>query len=162
MVVIDEVIPERALFWSHQLEGGCAVLLKGALQGGGGEQGNTNKVRRLQVILGPQPRRKLDESFFFQAEQQVPRCLFLELAIGLHPVPGFTDLPGDRGTAFLVKLANDRLNEINLLEFQIPRSVAENDRIHNVLPGSGERYTTLSILTPVFFYSFFKELFPKR
>ena len=67
------------------------------------------------------------------------------------------------GPPFPVELSNRSLDEANILRPKIPGPVPQDNRLHNVLLASGERYTTLSILTPAFSLfcfqrAFFKEL----
>jgi hypothetical protein len=66
------------------------------------------------------------------------------------------------GPASAVELRNRPLDEANILRLKIPATVPEDDWLHNALFAPGERYTTLSNLTPVFLYSVFKELVSKR
>jgi hypothetical protein len=97
-----------------------------------------------------------------------------------EPIPVF-DLEGSRGPAqagdnlamekgqvphmlpqpVWAAQGNDGLNEINILRFEIPRSVPEKDRIHNILLVSEELYTTLSILSSAFSLFFFQRAFFK-
>jgi hypothetical protein len=163
MIVMNQIIPQIALACSHQLQGRFAILLKSTFHRGLREsQRNLKKGIPLKVVLRSQSGRKRNQSFFFQAQQQIPCRTLLELPIGLHPVPGFTDHPGNLGPAFPVELSNHALEELNVLHLKIPGSIAEHNSFHNVLLASEERYTVLLTLSPAFFYSFFKERFSKN
>jgi len=54
------------------------------------------------------------------------------------------------GPPFPVELRNRPLDEANVLRLKIPGPVPEDDCLHSALLVHGERYTTLSNLTPAF------------
>jgi hypothetical protein len=89
VVMMNQVIPQIALSWSHRSQGKVAIGMERVFQRGMTEQRNLSKGVSLKIVLRSQARRKLNPSLLFQTQQQISGGAFFELAIGLNPSPGF-------------------------------------------------------------------------
>jgi hypothetical protein len=89
VIMVNQVIPQIALPWSHLSQGKVTIGIEGVSQRGITEQRSLSKGVSFEIVLRSQTRRKLDQFLLFQTQQQISGGTFLELAIGLDPSPGF-------------------------------------------------------------------------
>jgi hypothetical protein len=89
VIMMNQVIPQIGFTWGHLSQGKVAILMEGVFQRGVTEQRSLSKGVPFEIVLRSQTRRKLNQSLFFQTQQQISGSTFFELAIRLDPSPGF-------------------------------------------------------------------------
>jgi len=137
VVMVDQKVPQIGLCPFQRANDRPRVVgyrpAKGLFQ----KQRDLVKRFGLAVVFRPLAGRQTDKAVFLQAQQEVSGGIGFKLAVGLSPLPGFTQLHGNETSPVAVVTANGLVDERDVTGSQISAPVTKDNGLWVAFCGHG-------------------------